>query len=99
MKEAAREMPGKNTSCSSFCFDKAEINTIALLRVLATLGVLFVHINQRQALPGVWGAVASYGADGVKYFFLLTGMLVMYSWKTRKSTKDYWRKRWGDSNL
>ena len=79
----------------SLAYSKDETNTIALLRVLATVGVLVVHLNQRIALPGLFGEIASYGADGVKAYFLLTGYLVMNSWQSRKSTKDYWRKRLG----
>lgn len=60
---------------------------------MATMGVLVVHLNQRIALPGLFGQIASCGADGVKAYFLLTGYLVMNSWQSRSSTKDYWRKR------
>ena len=57
------------------------------------MGVLLVHVNQVVAFPGILGSIASFGADGVKCFFFLTGYLVMASWQNRKSTKDYWRKR------
>lgn len=70
-----------------------ETHLISLLRIVATLGVLLVHINQRLPLPGLLGSIAAYGADGVKCFFFLTRYLVMNSWQNRKSTKEYWRKR------
>lgn len=79
----------------SLVFNKNEINLIALLRVMATMGVLVVHLNQRIPLPGICGQIASCGADGVKAYFLFTGYLVMHSWQSRKSIKDYWRKRLG----
>ena len=62
-------------------YNQDERNTIALLRVMATMGVLTVHINQRLPLPGILGEIASLGADGVNCFFLLTGYLVMRSWQ------------------
>lgn len=70
-----------------------ERNMISLLRVIATLGVLLVHVNQRAPLPGILGNIASFGADGVKCYFFLTGYLVMASWHNRKSTGEYWEKR------
>lgn len=86
----------KNISAgASSSFSKDETDTIALIRIMATMGVLAVHLNQRVELPGIFGQVASCGADGVKVYFLLTGYLVMHSWQSRKSTKDYWRKRLG----
>lgn len=74
-------------------FSKDETDTIALIRVMATIGVLVVHLNQRVALPGLFGQIASCGADGVKVYFLLIGYLVMHSWQNRSSTKDCRHKR------
>lgn len=83
-----------NRIATSF-FSEDETSTIALLRVMATMGVLSIHIGGCVTLPGIWGQIASCGADGVKAYFLLTGYLVMHSWQSRSSTKDYWRKRLG----
>lgn len=63
----------------SLVFNQNETNLIALLRVMATIGVLTAHLNQQIPLPGIWGQVASCGADGVKAYFLFTGYLVMHS--------------------
>lgn len=63
-----------------------------MLRVVAALGVLFVHVNGMVYLS-VFGEIAGYGADGVKCFFTLSGLLVMKSYASRISLKDYWTKR------
>lgn len=63
------------------------------MRVIATAGVLVVHVNQRAPLPGIFGRIASFGADGLTCFYILSAFLVMHSWEGRNSTKEYWRKR------
>ena len=49
---------------SAIC--EEETNTISFLRIMATLGVLLVHVNGKIPLPGIIGSIAGYGADWSK---------------------------------
>lgn len=53
---------------SAIC--EEETNTISFLRIMATLGVLLVHVNGKIPLPGIIGSIAGYGADWSKMLLL-----------------------------
>lgn len=78
---------------NKFAISPSESNMIVVLRVIGTLWIMLVHLTTVLPVQGIMKDIMSFGADGVKIFYILTGFLVSYSWVNRKSTRDYWKKR------
>lgn len=70
-----------------------ERNLITLLRVIAAFAVLLIHTSTVAELPDFVKQVADYGADGINFFSLLTGYLVMDSYVRCHDPREYWHRR------
>ena len=72
-----------------------------ILRTMACLMVLGVHLVQRVSIPGTIGAFFQKGSTGVSFFFILSGFLSYYSLDrifnnneiSLKQMIKYWKKR------
>lgn len=82
----------KTSPVINYCFDDKVIKIIDFIRVFSALGVLLVHVSQITYIPFIH-EIATYGAIGVKCFFILSGILVTHSYLTAGSIKSFWKKR------
>lgn len=67
------------------------LDSFTALRFFAALGVVLCHFVGLLHLRGVTAAVLLFGQFGVDFFFVLSGFVLTWSWKPRRSTaRFYW---------
>lgn len=72
--------------------DKLCLDNIRILRGLACLGVILVHLGQLLDLNGVLRRITDFGTNGVYLFFIISALLSMLSLE-KSFSKKYWLKR------
>jgi peptidoglycan/LPS O-acetylase OafA/YrhL len=73
--------------------ENVRINSISILRVIATFMVVTVHFCQELPLPKVLKSIVSFGPQGVIIFFLISGYLIAYSLDKNASVGSFYAKR------
>lgn len=68
---------------------ESKIYGIQILRVLACLGVIGVHLSLYVTLPIMIAKIWQFGSQGPYFFFILSGYLMMSS---RDLEKGDWKK-------
>lgn len=58
------------------------LDSLTSLRWWAALAVFFFHVRNIVPLPGVVGELARYGNFGVAFFFILSGFVLTWSWRS-----------------
>ncbi len=64
-----------------------------ILRTLACIMVMGVHLGQHISIPGALGAFFEKGSTGVGFFFILSGYLAYCSLEKDNNTYSFWIKR------
>ena len=70
------------------------IEAIDILKGIAILLVIFVHVPQRFPIQDEWlKMISKYGQFGVQAFFVISGFTLSYSYSKNKNIKDFYKKR------
>lgn len=69
------------------------LDNITLARVLACIGVFSVHLGQRLHLEGSIRVITDFGENGVFLFFIISGVLAFWTYKSEEGAGYYWWKR------
>ena len=70
-----------------------KINTITILRIIATFMVVMVHFGQSLPLPAVLHKFVMYGSEGVTIFFIISGYLIAASLNLNNHPVLFYKKR------
>ncbi|HWV48248.1 MAG TPA: acyltransferase [Microbacterium sp.] len=69
------------------------LDSLTGLRWWAALAVFFFHIRNIVPLPGPVAEIALYGNYGVAFFFILSGFVLTWSWRSSVGIGTfYWRR-------
>lgn len=72
---------------------RQSILILDIIRILACLGVLAVHVAIYFDIPGKLGDVMREGSSGLNVFFVLSGFLTLVSLEHKKTLKGWYAKR------